>query len=392
MRRTVLVSLIAIVSIVAACSKPSTPVINSFTATPSSLGAGGGDVMLAWQVTGAASLRIEPGIGQVTGDSLLVRVEGTTTFTLFAEGQGGPVSTTVTVTVAGGVDSAAPTIVSVYPPDGADGVPADAVILVEFSESMNKAATGQAYISSAPGLEQSSVAISWNPAGTIMTVTPNAPLPYAQGSDVATVTALSFLYGIGNTARDLAGNPLAESQFTFSTLREITNRLPGAADQDGAVDEDGTVTNDMLDISVSGSSAGFLGFDIGTLPPDLSSDSIVAAKLLANGEYPCTVSPTTIKVEHVLYGPTLISAAATTVALHDNGFLAADEVGGCWNSADVRVSVADDWNNRASRGSRSQYRLTCFSCTMIFFAGEAAETAGDAQTKFPVLEVRYLVP
>lgn len=64
---------------------------------------------------------------------------------------------------------------------------------------------------------------------------------------------------------------------------------------------------------------------------------------------------------------------------------------GCWNQASAADAVVDDVANRAARGSRSQFRLTCAGCTQIFYAAEAAESGGDAQTKWPRLEVEYLV-
>ncbi len=77
---------------------PSRPVIRSFTATPSTVAPGGSSV-LAWTVTGATSLSIAPGLGEVTGTSVSVRVTATTTYTLTATNAGGSSSTSVTVNV-----------------------------------------------------------------------------------------------------------------------------------------------------------------------------------------------------------------------------------------------------------------------------------------------------
>ena len=76
------------------------PVISSFTATPASLPAGGGNTTLAWTVTGATSLSIDGGVGDVTGStSKSVAVTATKTFTLTATNTSGSSTSTVDVTV-----------------------------------------------------------------------------------------------------------------------------------------------------------------------------------------------------------------------------------------------------------------------------------------------------
>jgi len=77
---------------------PSGPAVN-FTANPSTITAGDGTT-LQWGVTGARSVLIEPGVGQValTG-SRMVYPSASTTYTLVAQGDAGPVSRTVVVIV-----------------------------------------------------------------------------------------------------------------------------------------------------------------------------------------------------------------------------------------------------------------------------------------------------
>lgn len=77
---------------------PPRPAILSFTATPSTV-APGGSTVLAWNVTGADTVTIAPGIGQVTGTTITIRPVGTTTYVLSARNAGGTSSTSVTVTV-----------------------------------------------------------------------------------------------------------------------------------------------------------------------------------------------------------------------------------------------------------------------------------------------------
>jgi hypothetical protein len=76
------------------------PVISSFTATPSSLPSGGGNVLLAWNVAGATSLSIDQSVGVVTGlTSKSVSLTSSTTFTLTATNTNGSSTKTLDVTV-----------------------------------------------------------------------------------------------------------------------------------------------------------------------------------------------------------------------------------------------------------------------------------------------------
>jgi hypothetical protein len=76
------------------------PVISSFTATPSTLPSGGGNVLLVWNVAGATSLSIDQSVGDVSGlTSKSVAVTVTTTFTLTATNTNGSSTKTFVVTV-----------------------------------------------------------------------------------------------------------------------------------------------------------------------------------------------------------------------------------------------------------------------------------------------------
>ena len=86
---------------IAVAAAANAPVIASFTATPSSLPAGGGSVTLAWTTSGATSLAIDNNVGTVTGlTSKVVSVTASTTFKLTATNAAGPVTSTSIVSVA----------------------------------------------------------------------------------------------------------------------------------------------------------------------------------------------------------------------------------------------------------------------------------------------------
>ena len=86
------------------------PTISSLSATPAALPAGGGTVTLAWVTSGATTLAIDNGVGDVSGStSKTVNVSANTSFRLTATNATGSVSASTAVTVAA---LPAPTITS----------------------------------------------------------------------------------------------------------------------------------------------------------------------------------------------------------------------------------------------------------------------------------------
>lgn len=74
------------------------PVISSFDAAPQSLPRGQ-NARLSWSTSGAASLRIDPGVGPVTGNSISVTPRETTTYTLTAANAAGSATSKTSVMV-----------------------------------------------------------------------------------------------------------------------------------------------------------------------------------------------------------------------------------------------------------------------------------------------------
>jgi hypothetical protein len=94
------------------------PTIESFIATPSTIQSGGSST-LSWEVSGATTLSIEPGVGDVTGSSSVsVSPTTTTEYTLTATNAQGSTTATTTVTVT---DNGGP-IIPGDPPTGTFGV------------------------------------------------------------------------------------------------------------------------------------------------------------------------------------------------------------------------------------------------------------------------------
>lgn len=374
------------------CGGSNAPSIESFTATPANLPKGGGNVTLAWKVSGATSLSIEPNIGPVSGTALVVNLTSNRTYTLTASNGNVKATATASVTVEGSLDTTAPTLQNLSPADGAIGVARDTPIVLTFSEPMNKTQTQAAYQSSSVGIRPSEVSFEWNGEATVLTVRPNAALSYASGTDPNATIALPYAFNLTNAAADLAGNKLTAVASSFKTLRQITARVPGDPNQDGSVDGT-TVSNGSFDMGLSTTSRGFLGFNLNALPLTLQASSIATATLRVNAQFPIVFSTEQVELEHLLYGTTLTASAATASALRNLGYLSQETpIENGWKTANVLTAVRDDLTNRTARGNRSQYRLRCTGCTVIFYAAEIATSGGDAQFKVPELVVEYLLP
>ncbi len=74
------------------------PAIQAFVATPATID-GGQTSTLAWTITGANSVDIQPGVGTVTGRSVVVSPTSTTTYSLTATNAAGATNATVIVAV-----------------------------------------------------------------------------------------------------------------------------------------------------------------------------------------------------------------------------------------------------------------------------------------------------
>jgi hypothetical protein len=300
-------------------------------------------------------------------------------------------------------DTNAPNIVSISPADGDKGVARDANIVITFSEKMNQAATQAAYQSAdiLPGF----VSFSWNAEGTVLTIDPAFDLAY-------TAIGQAYSFSISNTATDLAGNQLASVSSSFTTFRQLTANLNSIAALDGDVRSDGTVNGcsgvNAFCVGDSGavgnaSYRGFLSFDLSSLPAELQSANIISATLKVYQE---GVSGTPysdlddcfifgcddLLIDHVNYGSSLNDSDFDATVLQALGELS-DTTTVEYKTFDVKAAAADDWDNRSSRGDRSQYRLRFAKLTDGDGVFDAAEfTSGDAASNKPQLQITYLIP
>jgi hypothetical protein len=255
-------------------------------------------------------------------------------------------------------DETAPLVVDTMPAADATGVAANEKVFVTFSERMDPATVEAAYSSVQLPLDK--VSLAWNPDGTVLTISPDTPLAYAEGTGTApaAVTALTYVITIGAGAADLAGNTLgAPLELSFATRR----RLVAAFAIDLAlstVSRNSSLqgTSDGIwvgDNAVDNVYRGYVSFNLTSLPPGSEIESAqFSARQLAPVGTPYGMGP--VVAQHLTF-PTLNNLGAVQ-ALSLPGTFSADAV---FESKliDVTPQVQDDVANRAARGNRSQYRL-----------------------------------
>jgi hypothetical protein len=293
-----------------------------------------------------------------------------------------------------GEDTTAPSIASISPEDGASGVQSDAEIVIEFSEAMNTASVEGAFDSgNLPGLD-----FSWNTANTILTLTPQSELSYAEGFDTS-VVAEGYDFGIATGAQDLAGDSLPAADFDFTTLRRIATVLSGVSNLDGFAQADGMDDHSYDEELVVGSSddvkiAGLLTFDISVLPAgieDFETAQVNVTQTATYASYGAYDDLGDLYLEHVTFSA-VNAAAATATALRNLGVIAttpSNEV----KHRSVTVALTEDYAQRVSRSNRSQYRLA-FPSVGASDAGYVVTgfTTAEATSNAPELEATYLIP
>jgi hypothetical protein len=301
---------------------------------------------------------------------------------------------------AGGVlDTRAPKLLDVSPADGERGVAADTVFVVRFNEPMDRLATEDAYESSSAGVTPVNVSFSWNDEGTELTITPNAPLAYAEGADAAVVAAREYGFSLATTARDEAGNPLmSDIQVEFATLRRIKQVLEASAPplSGGYVqknDGDGPRTTMAVGcLEDNEVFRAFVSFQLEQLPADIAVFEEASLKLFQQA---VTSTPTPfavlgdLQVFSMVYESTnaaafdaMDSPTATLV-----GVLGANPAAG-YKTIDITDILIDDYRTR----ERSQFGIRF---KMVLNGSQAHDVVHLADTSTetpPVLEARYLVP
>jgi hypothetical protein len=289
-------------------------------------------------------------------------------------------------------------------------VPGDQRITIAFSEPMNAELTEAAYEST--DLPRSAVAAQWSANRTVLTLAPNGPLAYAEGTDPASVTARTFALAVTVGAEDEAGNRLTQDyNWSFRTRRRInsTHRpLPQgtswywAISKSSSLPESEQCPNAPFSIGAHGGDPfvdiGFVAFDVATLPTNILIEAAtLSATQTAPVGSPYTVNGNAIHASHIANMPVRQGLSPqnvpvlTATAVHELADFSSSPTVGL-RSIDALVAVQDDYAHRAERENTSQYRLM-FSSTM---QGAAGPTWAEHSARFDCasikLDVRYSLP
>lgn len=256
-------------------------------------------------------------------------------------------------------DTTAPSIVSVTPATGETGVPADAQIVITFSEPMDRGTVEDAYAS--PQLPFDKISMSWNAAGDTLTIRPDQPMALAEGigNDPSLVTPLSYALSLAASAADLAGNPLASGlDLSFSTQKRMATTAGIDADLTRYRVSNGGVAPVGTDLRIGDNASltyrGFVTFDLSKLPASAQiEEASLGVRQVGVAGTPFVLGA--LDALHITYA-TVNGVAWSAPALDSMGALTQDGTLGP-RSIDVSTAVADDYEHRVERANRSQYRL-----------------------------------
>jgi hypothetical protein len=296
-------------------------------------------------------------------------------------------------------DTTPPSIVSITPGNGAIGISKDVKIKLKFSETMNKTSTELAYAST----DMPSVQFTWSENDTTLEIDPVGDLSY-------TSTGKDYSFSLGAAATDLVGNALNPIASTFKSFKELSATLKSDAARDGWVRSDNQFDNTGIRLFVGDSTLvdntqykSYLSFDLSSLEATglTTSDRLTSAKLrLFQGNVPDGLPYTNLSLSgkkliatHVSYGSVLNGSDFNTSVLGEFGTTIDDadlEWKEYWNGL---LFVQNDWDNRETRGKRSQYMLYFPKATDGDGSADIAYfNAGDNNSNPPELKITYLVP
>ncbi len=297
-----------------------------------------------------------------------------------------------------GCDLSGPEIVSITPDDGDRAVGLQQNIVVTFSEAMDEAATEAAFTSSDIG----SVSFQWNPAGTQLTINPNADFEYGTG------TANSYSFQIGASATDLSANELETARsVTFYTLGRVSESLPlkSSGSATGVYEvpwnQTGSTNSTVCDfVDIFGTTVGVTGgldrmafvmFDISDLPDNIVEFQSATLSVEQSG----SVQDAFKYGNAVLYSLFSFAPGANdveTVSLNVVGDISSSVNPGL-RTRSVTSAISSDYANRDSQRDETQYLIKMGGSGFPYGTGDVNQAA-DAlyfQCDTFELDVTYLV-
>jgi hypothetical protein len=251
---------------------------------------------------------------------------------------------------------------------------------------MDRETTHAAYQS--PDVPAANVTFEWNEDSTVLTVDPNADLPYVEDNSPAAV-ARSFTATVTDTAEDRAGHPLAaDVEWSFSTLRRISQMLPADAlifrNSAGPEPSLPCETGDGPD---NVGSMILVSFDLRSLPDGVvawESATLRGDQIGASHEGVIDSMGPFFLYHMSVFPPESVSW--TTPPLRVLGPFT-DAVDSGPRMVNVLVALTEDYERRKERNRLTQYRLSFERITN----GNGVADRIDLVCGF-ALEVRYLFP
>jgi len=259
-------------------------------------------------------------------------------------------------------DTTPPTVLSANPPHSAIGVARNASIKVTFSEPMDKASAQTAFaITSPPGFNAG--VFDWNAAGTEMTF--NSDTDFSYGTEV--------IWRVSTTAKDLSANTLENSvtggframRLTISTI--IFNlETSGSALSPDYIRERHVYNSEDVGDYGNDSMRLFLGFRLQSLPENLAQLNRATLKWHISHQVNDPLgSLGRLFLEQVYIGDQIALSPVDgtnpqSKAQYESPALSSPIVvtqGAITAGIDVTSFVVNDWQERSSRGTHSQFRL-----------------------------------
>ncbi len=260
-----------------------------------------------------------------------------------------------TFTAAAVTETTAPTIVSTVPAEGAVGVPEDAPLVINFSESMDRGTTEQEFRFLSNGSEGR---LSWNPESTQLTFTPrtayNPGLTVQWTADFSEDYSGNYIYEY-TTAREY--QVMGEGTGMELSVREVGSVTLGSLGGGSAELADLMVGDDARNQALQS----FLSFGLQELASEGWTAVGVRQAFLLLPRVGCDgdvgLLGSTLLVEGVDRGEAFDAAELSSAAVGEAVSVSNVCAGPDWLYIDVTAKVAADLAARAANGGLSHFRL-----------------------------------